>query len=190
MSYIWEARQRDKSSGSSSRYCASHAFKLSCILVSRRKPVLLSSAAISMSPKFQRIAFSKRNRPNSAGPALSSRLVCNLVCRKNAKLANPCVYQHRKECSGGDLNPHALRHTPLKRTCLPFHHPSFCLREGEMSSSGPRERKRFFGGTFAGSALPAEHRSWLAAASTPSLSPSVKDSEEACAGHAAASLHC
>jgi hypothetical protein len=27
-------------------------------------------------------------------------------------------------CSGGDLNPHALRHTPLKRTCLPFHHPS------------------------------------------------------------------
>ena len=28
------------------------------------------------------------------------------------------------ECSGGDLNPHALRHTPLKRTCLPFHHPS------------------------------------------------------------------
>lgn len=29
-----------------------------------------------------------------------------------------------EECSGGDLNPHALRHTPLKRTCLPFHHPS------------------------------------------------------------------
>ncbi len=28
------------------------------------------------------------------------------------------------KCSGGDLNPHALRHTPLKRTCLPFHHPS------------------------------------------------------------------
>src|SRR6201984_1948738 len=28
-------------------------------------------------------------------------------------------------CSGGDLNPHALRHTPLKRTCLPFHHPSW-----------------------------------------------------------------
>jgi hypothetical protein len=27
-------------------------------------------------------------------------------------------------CSGGDLNPHAFRHTPLKRTCLPFHHPS------------------------------------------------------------------
>ena len=24
----------------------------------------------------------------------------------------------------GDLNPHGLRHTPLKRTCLPFHHPS------------------------------------------------------------------
>ena len=31
-------------------------------------------------------------------------------------------------CSGRDLNPHAFRHTPLKRTCLPFHHPS--VREG------------------------------------------------------------
>src|SRR5205814_6882291 len=30
-----------------------------------------------------------------------------------------------KKCSGRDLNPHAFRHTPLKRTCLPFHHPSF-----------------------------------------------------------------
>src|SRR6266487_2184667 len=30
----------------------------------------------------------------------------------------------RKWCSGRDLNPHAFRHTPLKRTCLPFHHPS------------------------------------------------------------------
>ncbi len=34
---------------------------------------------------------------------------------------------------GGDLNPHAFRHAPLKRTCLPFHHPSnkgrrFCPR--------------------------------------------------------------
>jgi hypothetical protein len=27
-------------------------------------------------------------------------------------------------CSGRDLNPQAFRHTPLKRTCLPFHHPS------------------------------------------------------------------
>src|SRR5712692_8681935 len=30
----------------------------------------------------------------------------------------------KKWCSGRDLNPHAFRHTPLKRTCLPFHHPS------------------------------------------------------------------
>src|SRR5207248_11370595 len=30
----------------------------------------------------------------------------------------------RKLCSARDLNPHAFRHTPLKRTCLPFHHPS------------------------------------------------------------------
>jgi hypothetical protein len=34
-------------------------------------------------------------------------------------------------CSGGDLNPHALRHTPLKRTCLPFHHPSD-TKEGNL----------------------------------------------------------
>jgi hypothetical protein len=34
----------------------------------------------------------------------------------------------KKWCSGGDLNPHALRHAPLKRTCLPFHHPSFASR--------------------------------------------------------------
>ena len=27
-------------------------------------------------------------------------------------------------CSRGDLNPHTVRHTHLKRTCLPFHHPS------------------------------------------------------------------
>ena len=32
-------------------------------------------------------------------------------------------------CSGGDLNPHAFRHTPLKRTCLPFHHPSVEKKE-------------------------------------------------------------
>ena len=30
----------------------------------------------------------------------------------------------QRNCSGRDLNPHAFRHTPLKRTCLPFHHPS------------------------------------------------------------------
>ena len=36
------------------------------------------------------------------------------------------------KCSGGDLNPHALRHTPLKRTCLPFHHPSVGRLNGEM----------------------------------------------------------
>lgn len=25
-------------------------------------------------------------------------------------------------CRRRDLNPHGLRHTPLKRACLPFHH--------------------------------------------------------------------
>ena len=28
-----------------------------------------------------------------------------------------------RKCSGRDLNPHALRHTPLKRTCLPVSPP-------------------------------------------------------------------
>src|SRR3954465_9142052 len=36
----------------------------------------------------------------------------------------------KEKCSEGDLNPHALRHAPLKRTCLPFHHPSFLGSEG------------------------------------------------------------
>ena len=28
-------------------------------------------------------------------------------------------------CRRRDLNPHGLRHTPLKRACLPFHHFGF-----------------------------------------------------------------
>jgi hypothetical protein len=43
-----------------------------------------------------------------------------------------------KWCSGGDLNPHAFRHTPLKRTCLPFHHPSR-VRKNE---AGTQESKK------------------------------------------------
>jgi hypothetical protein len=46
-------------------------------------------------------------------------------------------------CSGGDLNPHALRHTPLKRTCLPFHHPSG-FRGERTSNMAPIPRKDFF----------------------------------------------
>src|SRR5689334_23050734 len=46
-------------------------------------------------------------------------------------------------CSGGDLNPHALRHTPLKRTCLPFHHPSG-IRGERTSNMAPIPRKDFF----------------------------------------------
>src|SRR5438309_1195182 len=47
-----------------------------------------------------------------------------------------------KWCSGRDLNPHAFRHTPLKRTCLPFHHPS--LRKWIVNVKWRSEaRKRF-----------------------------------------------
>ena len=31
------------------------------------------------------------------------------------------------------MNPHAFRHTPLKRTCLPFHHPSETRKLNEES---------------------------------------------------------
>ena len=46
------------------------------------------------------------------------------IDQKVAKVAANCCTRDFLLCSGGDLNPHALRHTPLKRTCLPFHHPS------------------------------------------------------------------
>ena len=32
-------------------------------------------------------------------------------------------------CRRRDLNPHGLRHTPLKRACLPFHHFGYRIRE-------------------------------------------------------------
>ena len=32
-------------------------------------------------------------------------------------------------CRRRDLNPHGLRHTPLKRACLPFHHFGNRIRE-------------------------------------------------------------
>ena len=31
-------------------------------------------------------------------------------------------------CPRWDLNPHTFRHTHLKRTCLPFHHPGGCKK--------------------------------------------------------------
>ena len=46
------------------------------------------------------------------------------IDQKVGKFAANCCTADFPLCSGGDLNPHALRHTPLKRTCLPFHHPS------------------------------------------------------------------
>jgi hypothetical protein len=45
------------------------------------------------------------------------------------------------KCSGGDLNPHAFRHTPLKRTCLPFHHPSESGKEKFAAAGSPRKGK-------------------------------------------------
>jgi hypothetical protein len=49
----------------------------------------------------------------------------NSTLRQNRTIILPSdSSQTNKWCSGRDLNPHAFRHTPLKRTCLPFHHPS------------------------------------------------------------------
>lgn len=33
-----------------------------------------------------------------------------------------CISPRLRWCRRRDLNPHGLRHTPLKRACLPFHH--------------------------------------------------------------------
>ena len=35
-------------------------------------------------------------------------------------------------CRRRDLNPHGLRHTPLKRACLPFHHFGNRIREAYL----------------------------------------------------------
>ncbi len=32
-------------------------------------------------------------------------------------------------CAGGDLNPHGLRHTPLKRMCLPVPPPAQNIKQ-------------------------------------------------------------
>jgi hypothetical protein len=37
------------------------------------------------------------------------------------------------------LNPHAFRHTPLKRTCLPFHHPS---KSGKFNQEKRKARRQ------------------------------------------------
>lgn len=67
----------------------------------------------------------------------------------NANLASAeaeGILYEKKWCSGGDLNPHALRHAPLKRTCLPFHHPSVWAhmipqwRRGASFSRGGAQR--------------------------------------------------
>ena len=42
-------------------------------------------------------------------------------------------------CRRRDLNPHGLRHTPLKRACLPFHHFGNRIREASFVSL-PKKR--------------------------------------------------
>ncbi len=69
------------------------------------------------------------------------RPVGGKICRASEKLTAPTLservvpvpgrtlsaqadwYASKKLwCRRRDLNPHGLRHTPLKRACLPFHH--------------------------------------------------------------------
>ena len=51
-------------------------------------------------------------------------------------------------CSGGESNPHALRHMPLKHACLPFHHPSIMqmrfLNYGKSAVNGLADYRLFF----------------------------------------------
>src|SRR5437660_4804128 len=56
-----------------------------------------------------------------------------------------CLRKREKfQCSGRDLNPHAFRHTPLKRTCLPFHHPSVrCLDARKCPATCPLSQLSF-----------------------------------------------
>jgi hypothetical protein len=46
-------------------------------------------------------------------------------------------------CEEGDLNPHALRHTPLKRTCLPIP-PSPRTESQSLKSETEGLSERFF----------------------------------------------
>ena len=47
-------------------------------------------------------------------------------------------------CRRRDLNPHGLRHTPLKRACLPFHHFGDRIRDsrGNREKSGTDDGSR------------------------------------------------
>ena len=46
----------------------------------------------------------------------------------------PPLLPLRKWYSGGDLNPYAFRHTPLKRTCLPIPPPEHFFKRNALSS--------------------------------------------------------
>jgi hypothetical protein len=56
--------------------------------------------------------------------------------------ANPVSKPLRGQCSGRDLNPHGLRHTPLKRTCLPIPPPERLYSGGRSSRGRSRRKKR------------------------------------------------
>ena len=59
----------------------------------------------------------------------------------------PCIYAPSRligeKCSGRDLNPHGLRHTPLKRTCLPIPPPERFRKGGSFSRRGQSRKCSF-----------------------------------------------
>ena len=61
-----------------------------------------------------------RAREKLTAPTLSERV----VSMPGQTLSVPADWYASKKlwCRRRDLNPHGLRHTPLKRACLPFHH--------------------------------------------------------------------
>ncbi len=68
----------------------------------------------------KKVTFSLREPYDFVSSLLASAPIATLTMSASRREENP---QSLKWCSGRDLNPHALRHTPLKRTCLPISPP-------------------------------------------------------------------
>ena len=62
------------------------------------------------------------NRVSWVDQSLSSWVCRMLADQRVGPPLSMLISQYEFWCRRRDLNPHGLRHTPLKRACLPFHH--------------------------------------------------------------------
>src|SRR5438132_13554981 len=88
-----------------------------------------------------------RDTDKIKGVHIAAKTIGSEAARKGL-IAEGVSSMKSKLCSGRDLNPHAFRHTPLKRTCLPFHHPSFVrqrqtFRRRQWLASGALARAHY-----------------------------------------------